>query len=75
MAANPSIDRHLYSAQLPTLETIAEYSEELTIITDNRQGGYFETSFSPGAGYYLLSYKGPEVPWQRLVEIADGGMF
>ncbi|WWD21310.1 hypothetical protein CI109_105794 [Kwoniella shandongensis] len=72
MAATPSIDRHLYAATLPsTVE--AEYEQQLTSITatDKSPPGYYETSFSPGANYYVLSYKGPEVPWQRLVSVTE----
>ncbi|WWC91210.1 uncharacterized protein L201_006152 [Kwoniella dendrophila CBS 6074] len=67
MAATPSIDRHLYSAPLPTAST-EQYEQKLTAITDSSSPGYYEVSFSPGAGYYVLGYRGPEVPWQRLVQ-------
>jgi hypothetical protein len=29
--------------------------------------GFFDVSFSHGAGYGLLSYKGPAVPWQAVI--------
>lgn len=35
--------------------------------------GYYESSFSPKGKYYELKYRGPEVPWQRVVETADEG--
>ncbi|TYJ58321.1 hypothetical protein B9479_000866 [Cryptococcus floricola] len=70
-AATPSIDRHLYSAPLPTSAT-GEYQETLTALTDTKSSGYFEASFSPQAGYYVLGYRGPEVPWQRLIEAGSG---
>ena len=35
-------------------------------MTDIEQPGYYATSFSTGAGYYLLTYKGPDVPWQKV---------
>jgi hypothetical protein len=75
MVANPSIDRHLYSAVLPTAERFADYEQKYSILTDVTRGGYHEVSFSPGAGYYLLSYKGPEVPWQRLIQVGGGGEY
>ncbi|KAK8844035.1 hypothetical protein IAR55_006829 [Kwoniella newhampshirensis] len=72
MAATPSIDRHLYSASLPTSVEL-EYEQKLTSLTatERSPSGYYETSFSPDAGYFVLSYKGPEVPWQRLVAVND----
>lgn len=42
-------------------------------MTDTSLPGYYEVSFSPGAKYYVLSYRGPKVPWQRLREVAQNG--
>ena len=39
------------------------------------QEAYYSTSFSPEAGFYLLSYKGPGVPYQKVVHVGDEGMF
>lgn len=44
----------------------------MAALTDTTSPGYFEASFSPKAGYYVLGYKGPEVPWQRLIEAGSG---
>jgi dipeptidyl aminopeptidase len=33
--------------------------------------GSYSAAFSPGAGFYVLSYKGPNVPWQRVVKTDD----
>lgn len=44
----------------------------MTALTDTTSPGYFEASFSPKAGYYVLGYRGPEVPWQRLIEAGSG---
>lgn len=44
----------------------------MTALTDTTVPGYFQASFSPKAGYYVLGYKGPEVPWQRLIETGSG---
>lgn len=71
MAAHPSIDRHMYSAPLPSSVLAADYTQNLVAMTDSSQPGYYEVSFSPGAKYYWLSYKGPEVPWQRVLEVDD----
>ncbi|OCF39775.1 dipeptidyl aminopeptidase [Kwoniella heveanensis CBS 569] len=69
MSANPSIDRHLYSAPIPSAEE--EYEPALTALTDTSSPGYYTVSFSPGGRYYVLAYKGPEVPWQRLMETGE----
>ncbi|KAG0202125.1 hypothetical protein BGX28_005267 [Mortierella sp. GBA30] len=58
-----SVERHLYSVTLG--------SAERKPLTDVTQPGYYDVSFSTGAGYYLLSYKGPEVPWQKVKKTAD----
>jgi dipeptidyl aminopeptidase len=51
--------RHLYSVKLD--------GSDLRPMTDISVPGYFEVSFSDGAGYGLLSYKGPAVPWQAVI--------
>lgn len=67
MAANPSTDRHLYSAALPNVTAIEQgFEPELVAMTDITRPGYFGVSFSPGGGYYVLSYRGPDVPYQKL---------
>lgn len=35
------------------------------------KSGYYRANFSPGAGWYVLDYDGPGVPWQRLVKVGD----
>lgn len=40
-------------------------------MTDVAQPSYHSASFSPQAGYYQLSYDGPLVPWQRVVNIGN----
>ena len=74
IAAQPSIDRHLFSAALPTVSDLTGYSPGLKALTDFSVGGYHEVSFSPGGGYYVLQYKGPDVPWQKVVEAGNDGM-
>jgi dipeptidyl aminopeptidase len=51
--------RHVYSVKLD--------GSELRSITDTSKPGYFDVSFSDRAGYGLLSYKGPAVPWQAVI--------
>lgn len=52
------IQRHAYSVYLNGSEP-----EPLLDI----QEGYFGASFSSGAGYALVSYDGPGIPWQRVI--------
>jgi len=70
-AAYPSIDRHVYAETLPSSDNLADFKPNPIAITDSANPGYFEVSFSPGARYYVLSYRGPKVPWQRMVEATD----
>ncbi|KAJ5967517.1 hypothetical protein N7501_003765 [Penicillium viridicatum] len=51
--------RHVYSVKLD--------GSDLRPLTDVSAPGFFDVSFSHGAGYGLLSYKGPAVPWQAVI--------
>ena len=53
------IQRHVYSVKLD--------GSDLQPFTDVSKEGYYEASFSTGAGYALLSYQGPGIPWQRVI--------
>ena len=44
-------------------------------LTFSAEPSHYATSFSPGAGFYLLSYEGPNIPWQRVVKTDDEGTF
>ncbi|KAH0583152.1 hypothetical protein H2248_011035 [Termitomyces sp. 'cryptogamus'] len=69
-AANPSsIERHVYSVPIPkefTFETV-----EPIALTDVMKPAFYSTSFSPGAGYYVLNYQGPTIPWQKIVQVGN----
>lgn len=54
-----SIQRHIYSVKLD--------GSDLQPITDTSKEGYFRASFSSNAGYALVSYLGPNVPWQKVI--------
>ena len=54
-----SIQRHVYSVRLD--------GSNLQPITDISKEGYYDVSFSNKAGYALLSYQGPNIPWQRII--------
>ncbi|KAH8891845.1 hypothetical protein GQ53DRAFT_823270 [Thozetella sp. PMI_491] len=54
-----SIQRHYYQVSLT--------GEGLTPVTDDSTEGYHGMSFSHKAGYALLSYNGPGIPWQKVI--------
>jgi dipeptidyl aminopeptidase B len=56
-----SIQRHIYRVFLN--------GTGFEAITDIKTEGYYEASFSKGAGYALLEYDGPNVPWQKVITI------
>jgi dipeptidyl-peptidase-4 len=58
-----STERHLYSVSYVTRET--------TALVDDTVPAYWSASFSSGAGYYILTYQGPDVPYQELYSIND----
>ncbi|KAK0188392.1 dipeptidyl aminopeptidase [Armillaria mellea] len=59
-AAPSSVERHLYAVSLE--------GGAVQALTDTTALGYHSADFSPGAGWYLLSYHGPDVPWQKVVQ-------
>ncbi|KAI8985642.1 dipeptidyl aminopeptidase [Trametes punicea] len=69
-AANPSsTQRHIYSVPLPKLS--GEEQAELEALTDTSSPGFYDADFSPQGAFYLLSYRGPHAPWQRIVHVDD----
>ena len=53
-----SIQRHVYTVNLDGT-SLQHYSE-------HRNEGYYDVSFSTGVGFALLSYQGPDIPWQEV---------
>ncbi|KAG0647841.1 putative dipeptidyl-aminopeptidase B [Hyphodiscus hymeniophilus] len=53
------IQRHIYSVKLD--------GTDLKPLTDTSKEGYYGGSFSSGAGYTLLNYDGPNIPWQKVI--------
>jgi len=53
------IQRHVYSVKLD--------GTGLKPLSDITKEGYHDVSFSTGAGYALLSYQGPNIPWQKVI--------
>ncbi|KAK4128979.1 hypothetical protein N657DRAFT_608911 [Parathielavia appendiculata] len=54
-----SIQRHVYHVKLT--------GEGLTPVSDTSAEGYYAVSFSTGAGYALMTYQGPGIPWQKVI--------
>ena len=48
-----------------------EAVERPVALTDTSVASYYSASFSPEAGFYLLSYEGPGVPFQKVIKIGD----
>jgi len=66
VAAKPSTERHIFSVPIPTIS-----SEELVepkALTDVTKPSYYSAKFSPQAGFYVLSYKGPNTPWHKIIQ-------
>ncbi|KAJ3348478.1 hypothetical protein HDU83_001300 [Entophlyctis luteolus] len=36
--------------------------------------GWYDASFSSGGGFYLLSYMGPDVPFQKIISVHDASL-
>jgi dipeptidyl aminopeptidase len=56
-----SVYRHVYRVKLD--------GSQPESITDNGEEGYFDISLSAGAGYALLDYKGPSIPYQKVLSM------
>jgi dipeptidyl aminopeptidase len=54
-----SIQRQVYSVTLD--------GKNLQPLTDTSKEGYYGVSFSSGAGFALLDYDGPNIPWQKVI--------
>jgi dipeptidyl aminopeptidase len=53
------------------LAEIDDHVPEVTALTDITKPSYYSVSFSPEAGYYVLGYQGPNIPWQKLFSAND----
>ncbi|KAH8145102.1 uncharacterized protein LAJ45_10882 [Morchella importuna] len=53
------IERHVYSVKLDGSDKRA--------LTNVSEDGRYDVSFSKLAGYALLTYSGPDIPWQKVV--------
>lgn len=57
--AKSTIERHIYSVKLD--------GTSMKPMTDVSTQAYYAASFSDKGGYALLSYKGPGIPWQKVI--------
>ncbi|KAH6890570.1 dipeptidyl peptidase IV N-terminal region-domain-containing protein [Thelonectria olida] len=58
-AKESSTQRHVYSVKLD--------GSDLKALTSTSTEAYYDASFSTSAGFVLLSYKGPKIPFQKVV--------
>ncbi|CAI4063559.1 dipeptidyl aminopeptidase SKDI_08G0710 [Saccharomyces kudriavzevii IFO 1802] len=56
-----STERHVYCIDLKSPDDIIE-------VTDTAEDGVYDVSFSSGRRFGLLTYKGPKVPYQKIVD-------
>jgi dipeptidyl aminopeptidase B len=55
--------------------SLNDSTKTLNILSDETEAeSYYGTDFSPKAGFYLLSYEGPGIPWQKVIDVEDEGM-
>ena len=67
LAAKPSIERHVFSVAIPTSSSAKLV--EPKALTDTAKPGYYSARFSPEAGFYVLNYIGPGIPWTKVVDV------
>jgi dipeptidyl aminopeptidase len=60
-----SIQRHVYRVKLD--------GTGFEAVTDTSTEGYYDISFSKGGGYGLLTYNGPNIPWQKVISMPGVG--
>ncbi|RDI89744.1 Sulfate permease 2 [Venturia inaequalis] len=60
-----SIQRHVYRVKLD--------GTGMEAVTDTNNEGYYDVNFSKGGGYALLSYNGPNIPWQKVISMPGVG--
>ncbi|KAH7131017.1 dipeptidyl peptidase IV N-terminal region-domain-containing protein [Dactylonectria macrodidyma] len=53
-----STERHIYKVSYKT--------KKITSLVNDSVAAYWSASFSSGGGYYILSYLGPDVPYQEV---------
>ncbi|KAI9500265.1 Dpp4p [Coemansia spiralis] len=61
VSLNGDSDRQVRALSPPTIKSASE-----RINTEGARDGTYDAVFSAGAGYYILKYKGPKIPWQAV---------
>lgn len=62
-----SVERHVYSVNLD--------GSDLKALTNETEDGWYSASFSPDSRYAIVSYKGPKVPWQVVLDLEAENMW
>ncbi|KAH8827558.1 dipeptidyl aminopeptidase [Flagelloscypha sp. PMI_526] len=65
-AGNPSIEKRILSVPIPGGGDIKQVLFSDSEPTHEVGEGVWGASFSPEAGYFVLNYNGPDVPWQAV---------
>jgi len=74
VASDKGIGRKLHSASIPKDISDTTLVPSIPLTDDSlTPPSYYDVSMSPQGGFYLLSYNGPHVPWQRLIKVGDPG--
>ncbi|KAF2400473.1 putative dipeptidyl-aminopeptidase B [Trichodelitschia bisporula] len=60
-----STQRHVYRVKLD--------GTGLEAVTNTSKEGFYDVSFSKGANFALLTYNGPNVPWQKVLSMPGSG--
>jgi hypothetical protein len=73
-AAHPSsTERNIYSVAIPSRST-SETTEPIAL-TDTSVPSFYTADFSPKGGFFRLSYRGPNVPWQKVIQVGNEGRY
>ncbi|KAF8515924.1 dipeptidyl aminopeptidase [Gautieria morchelliformis] len=71
-AGEDGIGRKLLSVPIPVDSADHQLVSPTALSWDDiPTPSHYDASFSPQAGFYLLSYEGPNIPWQRLIKVDD----
>lgn len=57
-----STERHLYAVNLAEPKKLIE-------VTDTSKSGVYDASFSAGGRFALITYRGPGIPYQKIVDL------
>ncbi|KAI8390805.1 dipeptidyl peptidase IV N-terminal region-domain-containing protein [Radiomyces spectabilis] len=68
------LERHLYTVSLRSDQAPSDTKACRTCPDDPEQHAYYDVSFSPSSGYFVLRYEGPEVPF-TVIRKVDNATF